>query len=148
MKCPKCGYHSFDHLDNCRKCHQALADHKARFNLCGFFSPDRTVAESAFAAMASHDEDEPACGRPVDFGFDFLDEEPEQLGTPAGSSFDGGQTRTVAINQPFAADSETIPAGELAVNLTASRPKALNSLFNTPDRPDHTCSFACLGQTG
>ncbi len=26
MRCPKCGYISFDHLDSCRKCHKLIAD--------------------------------------------------------------------------------------------------------------------------
>jgi hypothetical protein len=26
MRCPKCGYISFDHLDSCRKCHKPIAD--------------------------------------------------------------------------------------------------------------------------
>ena len=39
MKCPKCGYHSFDHLDSCKKCGHGLAEHKAKFNLRGLLCP-------------------------------------------------------------------------------------------------------------
>ena len=31
MKCPKCGYSSFDHLEACKKCGGNLKDHKIRF---------------------------------------------------------------------------------------------------------------------
>lgn len=33
MKCPKCGYVSFDHLQNCKKCGEDLTVHKARFKV-------------------------------------------------------------------------------------------------------------------
>jgi hypothetical protein len=33
MKCPKCGYTSFPYLDNCGKCGQGLAKHRAAFGL-------------------------------------------------------------------------------------------------------------------
>jgi uncharacterized RDD family membrane protein YckC len=44
MKCPKCGYHSFDHLESCRKCGRDLGEHKARFGLTGVSRPRRPVA--------------------------------------------------------------------------------------------------------
>ena len=46
MKCPKCSYHSFDHLENCKKCGQDLSEHKAKFNLCGFYSSDQPEAST------------------------------------------------------------------------------------------------------
>lgn len=33
MKCPKCGYHSFDHLESCRKCGRDLRPYQARFGV-------------------------------------------------------------------------------------------------------------------
>lgn len=97
MKCPKCGYHSFDHLDSCKKCGQGLAEHKAKFNLRGFFAPGHiAAAEPAPVTVDSfEDEEEPDDGA-VDFGFDFLDDD----------------SQAVNINQPFGADSETIPADD------------------------------------
>lgn len=32
MRCPKCGYTSFDHLETCKKCHKSLADVTALLN--------------------------------------------------------------------------------------------------------------------
>ena len=33
MKCPKCGFVSFDYLDQCKKCGASLADHKRKMNI-------------------------------------------------------------------------------------------------------------------
>ena len=116
MKCPKCGYHSFEYLENCRKCGQDLAEHKSRFNLGGFFSPPPTEA-----APFEEENTTPAVPGPaaengdIDFGFDFLDEE-----EPAENSVDNaelGREETgeerLDISQPFDVDGESVPADEL-----------------------------------
>jgi len=36
MNCPKCGYVSFDHLDECKSCGQNLLEHKARLGIKSF----------------------------------------------------------------------------------------------------------------
>ncbi len=110
MKCPKCSYHSFDHLDNCKKCGQDLTAHKAKFNLRGFYFPGEiTVSESEPVVDESNEELDPSEEGSVDFDFDFLEEE-----TPVGESPDsislGDDNQAVNIDQPFGADSETIPA--------------------------------------
>jgi hypothetical protein len=115
MKCPKCGYHSFDHLDSCKKCGQGLADHKAKFNLRGFFFPGHTAtAEPSPLAENSFGQEEASEAGSVDLGFDFLDEngdkEAQFDSTEEISLGDGGYM--VSIKQPFGADSEMIPADE------------------------------------
>jgi len=35
MRCPKCGFNSFDHLQSCKKCGKDLAEHKSRFGIHG-----------------------------------------------------------------------------------------------------------------
>ncbi len=111
MKCPKCGYHSFDHLDSCKKCGQGLAEHKEKFNLRGFFSPGQTAApEPAPAAEEYTEEEEPSADGSVDFGFDFLDEEQDPIGDSTDDISLGDDSQSVNIDQPFGADSETIPA--------------------------------------
>ena len=111
MKCPKCGYNSFDHLDSCKKCGQGLAEHKQKFNLRGFFfSGQKAGAEPESFADESNQEEEPSDDGTVDFGFDFLDEEEEPAGKATGGlSLDD---KSVSIDQPFGADSETIPADD------------------------------------
>jgi hypothetical protein len=110
MKCPKCSYHSFDHLDNCKKCGQDLTAHKAKFNLHGFYSPGMvTVSEPEPVVDESNEgRDQPEDGS-VDFGFDFLEEEEPPIGEPADGISLGNDNQAVNIDQPFGADSETIP---------------------------------------
>ena len=111
MKCPKCGYHSFDHLDSCKKCGKDLAEHKAKFNLRGFFSPGQTMAaEPEPEVDENNEEPEQSDDGSVDFGFDFLDEEEDPVGEPASDISLGDDTQDINIEQPFGADSETIPA--------------------------------------
>jgi hypothetical protein len=115
MKCPKCGYHSFDHLESCRKCGQDMTDHKAKFNLHGFFHPAQAAVrheESAAAEDLSPDI-EPVSGD-VDFGFDFLAEEEEisEEGPAAGNAdFDLEVDQDdLNIARPFEIDGESVPA--------------------------------------
>ena len=102
MKCPKCGYNSFDHLDNCKKCDTDLTGHKEKFQLHGFYSPGQTAPAAPVSEGVT--ETAPDDDGSVDFGFDFLEEE-EGAETPA----DG---QNVSIDQPFGADSENIPADD------------------------------------
>lgn len=119
MKCPKCGYHSFDYLDSCKKCGQVLAEHKEKYNLRGFISPGTLVAGVTEPVIDDSYEEEDATEEgSIDFGFDFLDDE-ARVGEPAKTREDvddlslGKEKRSVNINQPFAADSETVPADSL-----------------------------------
>ena len=103
MKCPKCGDHSFDHLDSCKKCNSDMTEHKEKFNLRGFLFPGQKSETAPAPASVTFEEiedvEQPDDGT-VDFGFDFLEEE-----DPLDS-----KSQEISINQPFNADSETIPA--------------------------------------
>ncbi len=127
MKCPKCGYHSFEHLDDCKKCGQSLAEHKAKFNLKGFFSPGHAVAtvEAVTAdAVPEPDVSEEASG---DFGFDFL-EEAEGQGV-ADSPLDE-ENANISIDQPFGVDAESVPADDFATNFAADDKSEKGSEFS------------------
>ncbi len=91
MRCPKCGYNSFDHLDSCKKCGKDLTEHKARFNIRSILLSEMpleatsTVAEEAVAAatavpdVAIDDFAAGGGGDADDFGFDFMgDSEDEE----------------------------------------------------------------------
>lgn len=109
MKCPKCGYNSFEHQEQCKKCGQGLAEHKAKFNLRGFFFADRTASAQPVVAEDNDlddDLDQPGDDA-VDFGFDFLDEEDDQA-KDARSPL-GKNGKSLSIDQPFDVDSETVP---------------------------------------
>jgi hypothetical protein len=114
MKCPKCGYHSFDYLDNCRKCGQDLNGHKTKFNLHGFFSPNQpaegtaeTVPTEEFVTASEKDISD------TDFGFDFLDDdqasedttEVDFTGLDLGADEEG-----LDIDLPFEIDGQSVPA--------------------------------------
>lgn len=101
MKCPKCGYHSFDHLDSCKKCNNDLVEHKAKFNLHGFFSPGQAAVTAPEPIIDEADEElEEASDDAVDFGFDFLKEE-EQAGGATEDIPLGEDDQDINIDQPF-----------------------------------------------
>ncbi len=104
MKCPKCGYYSFDYLDNCRKCSIDLTEHKVKFNLRGFFATEQAAqTEPEATAVEDSEEAEVSSEETADFGFDFLEEAEDATSL-------GNDKEDVNIDQPFGADSETIPA--------------------------------------
>jgi len=103
MKCPKCGYHSFEYLERCRKCGNDLAAFKAKFNLRSLIFPKRQSGAAVTAASAEDFafEAEPAApvaaaavtavattvasttvANATDFGFDFMDETPVTNASP------------------------------------------------------------------
>jgi uncharacterized RDD family membrane protein YckC len=98
MKCPKCGYNSFDHLDSCKKCGKDLVGFKQQFGIKSILFPgqmkhqtapaeippenatvEETIAVTAAAATAAaaapvvaEAPDLPPAGGGDDFGFDFM----------------------------------------------------------------------------
>ncbi|WP_051360744.1 RDD family protein [Desulfuromonas sp. TF] len=81
MKCPKCGYNSFDHLESCKKCGEDMETHKARFGLrslffgCGKGEPATPLTSVEEAESKALPEDEVAPAAATDFGFDFMDKQ-------------------------------------------------------------------------
>jgi len=130
MKCPKCGYHSFDHLDSCNKCGGELVEHKTKFNLRGFYSVEQ-ANETSEAMQEETELSENSAAAPTDFGFDFLEEQ-ESDATPPGADLGAvenaappGQKATIAgdgisleddsefsLDQPFGVDGENVPADD------------------------------------
>lgn len=108
MKCPKCGYNSFESLASCKKCSTDLSEHKAKFGLRGFAAPEeqsQTAAEDDLSAVAA---DQPAS----DFGFDFLEEDASlSSGQPSEEGFSLDDD-SLSLEQPFGVDAENIPADQ------------------------------------
>jgi hypothetical protein len=80
-----------------------MTEHKEKFNLRGFFFPGQKTEIAPAPSPVTYDEVEdvePSDDGTVDFGFDFLEED-----DPLDS-----KSQEININQPFNADSETIPA--------------------------------------
>jgi len=111
MKCPKCGYHSFEHLDSCKKCGQGLSDHKAKYNLRGFISVGAATLAETPATDDEESIDTPGSSdnESSDFGFAFLDEDEDQSGETLESVPLGSDKQDISLGQPFSVDSEAIP---------------------------------------
>ncbi|MEJ2698472.1 MAG: RDD family protein [Desulfuromonadales bacterium] len=92
MKCPKCGYHSFDYLESCKKCGGDLTEHKTRFKLrVPFFQGRKKLTDDAVQPADSPIPEEvseasPAPTAPVDFGYDFMDDPAVGEENPAEAS--------------------------------------------------------------
>lgn len=44
MRCPKCGYTSFDHLESCKKCGKDLVEFKERFGITSVLFPGQLIS--------------------------------------------------------------------------------------------------------
>jgi uncharacterized RDD family membrane protein YckC len=94
MKCPKCGFHSFDHLESCKKCGGDLTAHKTRFGLrVPFFSGKLKAAAKDCEPQTSPGagkkaETTPGPDSPADFGYDFMDDSAGEIENPAKAALD------------------------------------------------------------
>lgn len=102
MRCPKCGYTSFDHLDSCKKCGKDLVEFKARYGIKSILfpgqgTPEDNISDAAYesetadaavaaatgtatAAAVSEAATEPSPAGSTDsddFGFDFMGDSAE-----------------------------------------------------------------------
>lgn len=100
MKCPKCGYHSFDYLNSCKKCNNDLAAFKSKHNLRSLIFPRHATSVTSQPESVSTDSEPLSPLTPsvtatataaattaesTDFGFDFMDEDtskPTGFGLP------------------------------------------------------------------
>jgi len=99
MKCPKCGYNSFEIHDTCKKCANDLASYKDIHGLKSIVLPLETRTVMAEKLMAEQAQDEPAAAvdAPADmFSFD-LPEEETTTATPKDDPFDFGSEATSPV---------------------------------------------------
>jgi len=99
MKCPKCGYNSFEYNDNCPKCLNDLTGYKATYGLRAMALPltartDMARSMATDAPLDSHPAEDTDTTSDI-FSFDFDDNEP-------GTSQGGGG----AAHDPFNFDDE------------------------------------------
>ena len=143
MRCPKCGFHSFDYLDNCKKCGVDLTELKLRFKFQGYVAPAPAAEPAAtspapVAASPQTAEEVPefpamaeAESEAIDFGFDVLEEASAPVlppleydaATPATGGDDFADLDSAAedqaadsgliFGQPFGEDSESAPGDGL-----------------------------------
>lgn len=90
MRCPECGFHSFDYLDHCKKCGVDLTKFKQRLRLQGEAPTALPVvgtcavpAQATVTLPAEFDEPEEEDDA-IDFGFDILEEASARQPRPFG----------------------------------------------------------------
>lgn len=100
MKCPKCGFNSFEYYDNCKKCSADLIGYKQTHSITAIVLPleakEKLVAE--FRSLSDSEEqtvDAPESHDDI-FSFDL----PEDVGAGA-----------VAVDDPFNFDEPASPSG-------------------------------------
>lgn len=96
MKCPKCGYHSFDYLSSCKKCNSDLTAFKSKFNLRSLIFPKRPLPAQLASELRGEEAVVPSVATvataasvaaATDFGFDFMDgESPTREVQPAATA--------------------------------------------------------------
>lgn len=86
MKCPKCGYNSFEFHDTCKKCSNDLTGFKNTYGLKSIILPPEArtaMAQTLMAATAAADQSEEAAAETSDmFSFDLPEEEPGTAAVP------------------------------------------------------------------
>lgn len=143
MKCPKCGYTSFDYLESCKKCNNALGEFKTKYGLRSLLFPHRTqkpaaavtptlAAATATPALVAATETSDS----TDFGYDFGADAPIAAPLPAPA--------TPAVDD-FDFDSDwNAPAEPLASTVTPAE-DADDSFDFMADSPEPGPGFSALG---
>jgi len=98
MKCPKCGFNSFEYYDSCKKCSADLKGFKQTYSISSLvlpqeakaalvakFQEDDNSAEEKYAAPEAHDDI---------FSFDLPDDSPISPHKPVNDPFDFGEPAT------------------------------------------------------
>jgi len=123
MKCPKCGFNSFEYYDSCKKCSADLKGYKqtysisslvlpqeARAALAEEFRSNESLAEETRAAPEVHDDI---------FSFDLPDDSPVSYNQPVSDPFDFGEPAAA----PHQANNVTIE-NDMFGDLLESTPQA------------------------
>lgn len=140
MKCPKCGYNSFEHLASCKKCKADLSETKQRLGI----SPVTLPAFLAPAMEPSEHPTAPEATEPADdmFSWEITEGnvsggEPLPFGPMAG---DAGLKEEADAGFPAADDgfsfndAAELPAGQQAVSTARDDMTSFAGMLETIDR--------------
>lgn len=139
MKCPKCGYTSFESYDSCRKCSVDLTEFKQTYGLAPVILPPSLCASlAAELEGGSSSAGEAASDNSADmFSFDLPTEQaaaaPAAASAPA-FSFDTPPEAAPAQNDPFASLLESTPQASKPAADAGGQGYELNS-FSWDDTP-------------
>ena len=107
MKCPKCGYNSFEYHDVCKKCSNDLAGYKVTYGLKEIVLPQeaRSSMAAAFMAETAVGDHIPEAAAEVAtdmFSFDLPDEDASDVAATASKDpFDFGDDSAATEPQGF-----------------------------------------------
>lgn len=89
MRCPKCGYVSFNYLDRCKKCGRDLTAFKAEHNLWGIkpgtlsiYSSIQQAVEQGESLLGPSIEEVPELEEDLLHGIEMIEEEEEDPAVP------------------------------------------------------------------
>jgi len=119
MRCPKCGFISFDHLTSCAKCGKDIADVAAELQGTSIKTGAPMFLSTALAAFAEREEslDEHTMDADVSGGIDFsMDDEPAaaapsetvEAGGDIDFSFEEGEAEDAGAMQIKAEEEEAV----------------------------------------
>jgi hypothetical protein len=121
MRCPKCGYISFDHLDNCRKCHKPTAQSEFKGTTYPvlvpiFLQPSQEIPESGFDENMVIDEDMVDV---LDPDLDLLAENNDNIaGQSAERDISIGDDFEIAFNAGQNEDALSLDEDDLAIDIS------------------------------
>jgi uncharacterized RDD family membrane protein YckC len=91
MKCPKCGFNSFDYLESCKKCGNDLKDFKEKFGLRSLLFPHNEEVASVMGQGLSGTPSQPQESRAAEAAFAQPQEEAEEDPFDLDWSEEGGE---------------------------------------------------------
>lgn len=136
MKCPKCGYTSFESYDSCRKCSVDLTEFKQTYGLTPVILPPSLCASLAAELEGSRPSaGETASDNSADmFSFDLPTEQAAAPVATAAPAFSFDTPSAAAQNDPFASLVETAPKASKPAAAAGGQGYELNS-FSWDDTP-------------
>jgi hypothetical protein len=104
MKCPKCGFNSFEYYDNCKKCSADLIGYKQTHSITAIVLPLEAKEKLAAEFRTLSESDEQTLDAPESHDDIFSFDLPEDAGAGA-----------VDVDDPFNFDEPASPTGGAAV---------------------------------
>lgn len=152
MKCPKCGYNSFEYYDNCKKCANDLTGYKQTYSISSIVLPDE-IKEMKAAAFS--DADSVTASR-IDasetnddmFAFDLADDSSDKPSVTNNDpfNFDEPEEAATAFNKPVPVMEDDSVFGDLLESTSQSDESPFGSSQSTQTQSNVTGSTSGSGE--